>query len=296
MSWKLLLIPLLLYGVVVVVLFFAQGSMIFPARMVQGAGALPLGSERLVVETPEGERLHGVRIAAPRGGERERPLLLGFSGNAWNAEDAALFIADLFPEHDVVAFHYRGYRPSTGRASGRALLADAPLIHDEVVRRYRPASLIAIGFSIGSGVAARLAAERPVAGAILVTPFDSLAAVAAQHYPWVPVRLLFRHELPAARDLERSRLPVAIIAGGRDDLIPPARTEALRRRVPDLVYDRTIAGAGHNDVYDRQEFKAAMREAMAALICAGALKFASCSLGTDVVQAANRVDRSARGQ
>jgi hypothetical protein len=266
--WKLLLIPVFLYLAVLALLFFAQGALIFPARSVQGAGPLPAGSERLVVETHDGERLHGVRVAASRGGEGERPLLIGFGGNAWNAEEAALFIADLFPEHEVVAFHYRGYRPSTGRASGPALLRDALTVHDEVVRRYKPQSVVAIGFSVGTGVAARLATERPIAGAILVTPFDSLAAVAAEHYRWAPVRLLFRHELPAARDLERSRVPVAIVAAGRDDLILPARTEALRRRVPNLVYDRTFPGAGHNDVYQQPQFREAMQEALLALAAA----------------------------
>lgn len=264
--WKLLLIPVFLYLAVLSVLYFAQGSLVFPAGMVQGAGPLPPGSERLVVETPDGERLHGVRIAASRQGEGERPLLLGFGGNAWNAEDAALFIADQYPDHDVVAFHFRGYRPSTGTASGPALLRDAPLVHDEVVRRYRPSAVVALGFSIGTGLAARLAAERPIAGAILVTPFDSLAAVAAQHHRWAPVRLLFRHELPAARDLERSRVPVAIVAAGRDDVIPPERTQELRRRAPNLAFYRSFERSSHNDVYQHPQFRAALQEALAAVL------------------------------
>jgi hypothetical protein len=266
MWWKLLLVPLVLYAGVAAALFFAQARLLFPTRMVQGAGALPPGSERLVVETPDGERLHGVRIrASAPAGEGERPLILGFAGNAWNAEDSALYLAGLFPGHDVAAFHYRGYRPSTGRPSGGAILADAPLIHDEVVRRFRPHSVVAVGFSLGTGAGARLARDRPIAGLILVTPFDSLAAVAAQHYRWLPVRLLFRHEMPAARDLAASRVPVAVIAAARDDLILPARTAALRPRIANLVFDRTIAGAGHNDIYDRPEFRAAMRDAMARL-------------------------------
>lgn len=262
--WKLLLIPVLLYLAVAAALWFYQGSLLFPAHAVQGAGALPPGGERLAVDTPDGERLHGVHIRPARGAGEARPLILGFGGNAWNAEDVALTLAELFPEHDVAAFHYRGYRPSSGKPGGPALLRDAPLVHDEVARRYRPGRIVAVGFSIGAGVAARLARERTIAGAILVTPFDSLAAVAAQHHPWLPVRLLFRHEMPAADDLARSRVPIALIAAVRDDLILPDRTEALRRRVPHLVFDRTVA-AGHNDIYGRPEFAAAMREALAAI-------------------------------
>jgi hypothetical protein len=263
--WKLLLLPFLLYLAVLAALWFAQGSLLFPTRAVQSTGPLPPGAERLAVDTPDGERLHGVRIRAAASAGAGRLLILGFGGNAWNAEDAAQYLAELYPEHDVVAFHYRGYRPSSGKASAPALLRDAPLLHDEVVRRYRPARIVAVGFSVGTGVAARLARERRLAGLILVTPFDSLAAVVAQHYRWLPVRLLFRHEMPAAADLVGSRAAVAIVAAERDDLIPPARTEALRRRLATLAFDRTIVGAGHNDIYQRPEFRAAMREALATM-------------------------------
>jgi hypothetical protein len=62
--------------------------------------------------------------------------------------------------------------------------------------------------------------------------------------------------------LAASRVPTAIIAAEGDVLIPAPRTEGLRRAVQRLVYDRTIPGAGHNDIYDRPEFRAAMREAL----------------------------------
>jgi pimeloyl-ACP methyl ester carboxylesterase len=121
---------------------------------------------------------------------------------------------------------------------------------------------VAIGLSIGSGVAPFLAARRPLDGLILVTPFDSLAALAAGHYPWLPVRLLLRHRMEPAAELRGTDLPVAVLAGDRDTLVRPARTEALRRSLPNLAFDRTIAGATHNDIYDRPEFRRAMREAL----------------------------------
>jgi hypothetical protein len=58
---------------------------------------------------------------------------------------------------------------------------------------------------------------------------------------------------------------VAIIAAERDQIIPPARTEALRKQVPNLVFDRTIRRAGHNDIYQRSDFQAAMRNALGRL-------------------------------
>ena len=100
----------------------------------------------------------------------------------------------------------------------------------------------------------------------LVTPFDELAQVAADHYPWLPVHLLFRHELNSAARLRESPVPVAIVAAAGDTLILPKRTDALRRSVRNLVSDRTIAGAGHNDLYDHPAFRPAMHEALAAVL------------------------------
>jgi hypothetical protein len=265
MIW-LLLLPLFLYLVILLLLFTLQTRMVFPAGAA-AAGAIPLppGAERLSLDTPDGHRLHGSRIA-PAAAAPGAPLILGFGGNAWNADGAAITLHQLYPNAEIVVFHYRGYAPSTGVPGAKALNEDALLIHDAMARRFPGRPMVAAGFSIGSGVAAYLAAHRPLAGAILVTPFDDLARVAADHYPWLPVRLLFRHRMDSAAHLKDSDVPVAIVAGGRDTLILPRRTEALRRSVRPLVYDRTLPEAGHNDIYDRPAFPLAMREALEAVL------------------------------
>jgi pimeloyl-ACP methyl ester carboxylesterase len=260
---KLLLIPLLLYLAILILVFALQTRMLFPAGSVGPAGPLPLGAERLELDTPAGHRLHGVHIPPASPPPGPRTLVLGFGGNAWNAEAAAAYLHDLYPDAEIVAFHYRGYAPSAGEPGAEALVEDAPLVHDLAVARLKPARTVAVGFSIGSGVAACLAARRALAGLILVTPFDSLAEVAAGHYRWLPVRLLFRHRLDAAGALRGARVPTAIVAAGRDSLIPARRTDALRRAIPNLVFDRIIPGATHNDIYDRPAFHQAMREALA---------------------------------
>src|SRR3712207_993450 len=120
MLLKLLIGAGLLYAAIVLAFYFAQTSLIFPARMVQGAGPLPPAAERLALDLPDGNRLHGIHIL-PRVRRAERPVILGFAGNAWNAEDAAGYLHQVYPDADIVAFHYRGYRPSTGKAGAAAL-------------------------------------------------------------------------------------------------------------------------------------------------------------------------------
>ena len=256
---------LLSFAAFLLVMFEFQAQAIFPTHAVAPPGPLPHGAERVTIAAGEGNQLHGVHIP-PAGAPSKNPtLILGFAGNAWNSEDAASYLHDLYPSADVVAFHYRGYRPSSGSPSSAALLEDAPRVYDFAVSKVRPKRTVAVGFSIGTGVAAHLAGECPLDGLILVTPFDSLKAVASGHYPFLPVGTLFRHEMDSAAALRGSKVPTAIIAAQRDTIIPPPRTEGLRRSVGNLVFDRTIAGASHNDIYQRSEFRDAMDEALEAV-------------------------------
>jgi len=245
-------------------MFDFQDSLIFPRHAVPRAGPLPAGAELLSLATDDG-KLAGIYIPADDADRKAPDLILGFGGNAWNAQDVAEYLHEVFPGHAVVAFHYRGYRPSTGSPSAEALIADAPLIYDLAVARLKPKRTIAVGFSIGTGVAAQLAQQRPLDGLILVTPFDSLKAVAQSMYPWIPIGPFFKHDIDSATPLKDSNVPVAIIAGERDELIPPDRTEALRSQVRNLAFDRTIRRAGHNDIYARSDFQLAMREAVKSL-------------------------------
>jgi hypothetical protein len=133
---------------------------------------LPESTQRLQVRTPDGESLAGVRIPLKGATADGAPTLLGFGGNAWNAGGMALTLHALFPHRDVVAFHYRGYAPSTGRPSARALFSDSLTIFDHLLQTQAGERILPVGFSIGAAVAAYLARHRPV------TPFDSLEAVA----------------------------------------------------------------------------------------------------------------------
>jgi uncharacterized protein len=245
-------------------MFGFQSHLIFPTYQVPAAGPWPRGAERLSLKSPDGHELAGIHMPAdePR---QQTTLILGFGGNAWNAQDVAEYLHALLPDDDVVAFHYRGYAPSTGSASAEALIGDAPLIYDLAIERVKPKRVVAIGFSIGSGIAARLAASRRLDGLILVTPFDSLKAVAQSMFPWLPIGPFFDHEIETASVLEKLDIPVAIVAAERDEIVAGERTDALRRRIRNLVFDRTIARAGHNDIYARSEFQDSVREALECL-------------------------------
>jgi pimeloyl-ACP methyl ester carboxylesterase len=267
LMWSLILVPLAIYLIICTIMFFAQTRMLFPVAHIPAAGPLPAGAERLELAAASGERLRGIHIP-PRQPGRERLLILGFGGNGWNAQDMAAMLAALYPQADIVAFHYRGYPPSEGSPGAAGMREDAPLVYDFARARFAGGRVVAIAFSIGNGVAAALAARRPLDGLIMVTAFDSLRRVAAAQFPWLPVRLLFRHNLDPADDLRGTRLPVALLSAGRDGLVQPDRTETLRQALPHLVFDRTLPRADHNSIYRDPGFDPAMREALAKVLAA----------------------------
>ena len=224
------------YLFVLAAMYAAPTWLIFPAFMVSdGRPSLPSGAERLAIDTPDGLRLHGVHLPPARGEGCDKTLVLGFGGNGWHAEGMALDLRQHFPDCDQA--------PKTIGA----------------------ARVITVGYSLGSGPAAYLARERPIAGVVLVTPFDALEAVAQQRYPWLPVRWLIRHRMPSAEFLRGLTLPVAVIASEYDEVVPPNRTAVLRQSIGNLVLDRTIAGAHHNDIFRQPAFAQAMTEAFAAI-------------------------------
>jgi uncharacterized protein len=105
-----------------------------------------------------------------------------------------------------------------------------------------------MGRSLGSGVATMLAAERAVRGAVLITPFDSLAAVAAHHYRFLPVRALLRHRFPSDEYARRTRVPALIVAAARDTIVPPIHAQRLAAAWSGPHAFHVLDGVGHNDV------------------------------------------------
>ncbi|HEV2042413.1 MAG TPA: alpha/beta hydrolase, partial [Casimicrobiaceae bacterium] len=102
------------------------------------------------------------------------------------------------------------------------------------------------GRSLGIAIAAHLAAVRPVAGAVLVSPYDSLTAVGKEHYPWLPVSLLLRHRFNALADASRNRMPLLAVVGEDDTIIPPERSRALFDAWAGTKTWLVVPRAGHN--------------------------------------------------
>ena len=230
--------------------YFAQERMIFfpqplDAAMPAAVRKAQPDAREVELPTPDGQRLRGWFL--PNGGKGA--ALIYFGGNAEEVSGAALEAAAL-RGISLVLFDYRGYGRSTGEPGERALFGDALAIYDFTaslpgVDRSR---IVAMGRSLGSGVAAYLASQRPVAAVVLVTPYDSMAALARTHYPYLLAGPLLRHRFDSASRARTIDAPMLALLAGADTIVPPARGEALARawRGPATVV--VLPAAGHNDI------------------------------------------------
>jgi uncharacterized protein len=251
------------YAGIVVLLYLLQTWLVFPGTHLPSYRLnSPREPERLELPAGDGATLHGMWFPAPRA---DADVLIGFGGNAQDAEVLGQDLARDFPDLNVVVFHYRGYGPSTGKPSEAALLADALTIHDAAVARIRPGRVYAIGISLGSAVAAYLSRERPLAGVLLVTPFDSVEAIAKESYFWVPVGLLLQHRFPSVDFMTGNATPAAVIAAAEDRVVKPHRTQALLARLENLVFEASLQGAGHETLYHVPAYETTLEAAFAAL-------------------------------
>lgn len=261
---KLLAMLLATYAGIVALLYFAQRSLIFRGANMQSVRLdQPRKPERLELPSAEGDRLSGMLF---RGAPGSTDLVIGFGGNTQDAEVLGQDLAERLPQAHVVVFHYRGYGPSTGRPSEAAVYADALRIYDALVERLRPARTFAVGISLGSGVATYLSKQRTLAGMVLVTPFDSIEAIAKEQYFWVPVGLLLHQRFASVEHLRGNQTPVAVIAAADDRVVRPQRTAALRQQISNLVFDRTLAGASHATIHHLPAYAGTFKEAFDALL------------------------------
>ena len=170
--------------------------------------------------------------------------LLYFGGNAEDVSVSLPEFAAAFPNHAIYLMHYRGYGGSSGKPSEQALVADALVLFDQLQSKH--SDITVLGRSLGSGVAVQLAAQRKVAQLVLITPFDSLSALARRQFPLFPVKWLLKDTYNSVAYAPGINSPTLILLAEQDEIIGRAHSEALYRAfAPGIATLKSYSGS-HN--------------------------------------------------
>jgi pimeloyl-ACP methyl ester carboxylesterase len=233
-------------------LYAQQDRLLYPGA----ADSNPVGFTALRIPSgPAVLKVWGLHIS-------EGPALLYFGGNG---EDLAADLPDFdkaFPNRAIYFMNYRGYGGSTGAPSESALITDAQTTYDMIRKTHEKVSVM--GRSLGTGVATALAATRRAEKVVLVTPYDSVARVAADRYPWAPVRWLIKDNYNSEKRISIVRAPTLAVIAEKDDGIPRTHSDALVAAIPAaLRHSIVIPNATHNDLGDYQQYLKIVRDFLA---------------------------------
>lgn len=113
-----------------------------------------------------------------------------------------------------------------------------------------PEQILLMGHSIGAALATGVAADEPVAGLVLLSPFSSFPGATRARLPWVPRRVADwgGHRFPAAQDISQVTAPVLVIRGTKDAFTARADARRVFAAAGGAATWVDVEGAGHNDL------------------------------------------------
>jgi uncharacterized protein len=234
--------------------YWRQEALLFHPETLPAAHRFDLPDVEEVRVPVDGATLSALHMMLPD----PKGVVFFLHGNAGNL--ASWFVdLDRFRQagFDLFMIDYRGYGKSSGSIRSEASLrADVEAAWQSIAPRYRGKRVVVMGRSLGTALAAGLAARIQPDLTILVSPFWSMEELQRRHYGYLPSWLL-RYPLRTWKDVGRIQGPVLLIHGDRDELIPPDHSQRLARAARS-AREVVISGAAHNDLQEFDSYRQAV--------------------------------------
>lgn len=251
----------LVYVAIVLYYYFAQDGLIFHPRKLEPefvyAASVPVDEH--FIPMADGIRLNAVLAHAPA----SKGVVFYLHGNAGSLKNWITRERDFTKYgYDFFAVDYRGYGKSGGRVSSQGqFYNDADRVYRWLLDRYSEEHTIVVGFSIGSGAASHVACRHAPRALILKAPFYSMVELASRVVPFVPSFIL-KYPFPLHEDLAKCRVPITIIHGDQDRIIPFEMSQRLSHLLKPSDTFVVATGMGHNDLPASPSYETAIRDVL----------------------------------
>jgi len=249
---------IVLYVLICIVLYFFQEKLIFFPETLDKNYKFSFTQpfEELNVKTKQDNSLNGLLFKSLN----SKGLIFYLHGNAGSLQnwgDVALRYTDL--HYDVFILDYPGYGKSSGPIKNQTqLFDDVQVVYDEMKKRYSEDSIIVLGYSIGTGLAAKLASTNHPKLLILQAPYYSLTDLMRHTYPIIPTFLL-KYKLKTNQYLKDCKMPVVIFHGNQDEVVYYGSSLKLKEELKSSDTLITLTHQGHNGMTDNPEYIAAIK-------------------------------------
>jgi alpha-beta hydrolase superfamily lysophospholipase len=255
-------ILLCMYALLCVLLYFFQEKLIFHPQKLDKDFQFQFDApfEEKNIKMADGTMLNGVLFKALH----SKGLIFYLHGNAGSMGTwghVAKTYTDL--NYDVFVFDYRGYGKSEGSINGQKLFfEDIQTVYDELKKTYPETKIIVLGYSIGSGSAAKIASTNNPKLLILQAPYYNFTDIVKQRVPFIPTFIL-KYTFQTNQYLKDCKMPVVVFHGDQDEVIYYGSSLKLQKEFKSTDTLITIKGLGHNGMTFNEDYRVEIKKILA---------------------------------
>lgn len=257
--FSVVILFLAIYAIGCGLLFFFQEAIIFhPEKLNKDLNfQFDQPFEEVKITTKDNKNLHGLFFKA----NQSKGLIFYLHGNAGSVKgwgDVAKTYTDL--HYDVFIIDYRGYGKSEGDIrSEQQFYNDIQMAYNLFKENYEEKNIVVLGYSIGTGAAAKVASENNPKLLILQAPYYNLKDIMKQSFPFVPTFLL-KYKFETNKFIQNCKMPVVIFHGDKDEVIYYGSSLKLQKLFKENDKLFTLRGMGHNGITYNPEYNIRLRE------------------------------------
>lgn len=197
-------------------------------------------------------KIHGLLFRK----DNSKGLVFYLHGNA-GSNSTWGHLADLYLENNFDFFipDYRGYGKSDGKISSeKQFYNDVQIAFDTLRKEYTGKPIVIIGFSIGTGSAAYLAAQNNPSLLVLKAPYYNLTDLIKKYIKIIP-SLLIRYKFPTNKYIEQVKCPVTVFHGDKDEIIYTGSSIKLKQHFKDSDTLIVLKGQFHNGINENPVYR-----------------------------------------
>ena len=257
--FNLLKLILVLYIFVCGLLYAFQENLIFFPQKLDKNHQFSFNQkfEEINVKTIDGISLNGLLFKA----DSSKGLIFYLHGNAGSLSSWG-GVAETYTDlnYDIFILDYRGYGKSEGSINGQEqLFQDVQTAYDELKKKYREDKIIVLGYSIGTGPAAKIASTNNPELLILQAPYYNMTDLMRHTYRIIPTFIL-KYTFETNEFIKNCNMPIVIFHGNQDRVIYSGSSVKLKEQFKEQISLITLDGQGHNGMTDNPAYKVAIQK------------------------------------
>ena len=232
--FNLLKLMLALYIIVCGLLYVFQENLIFFPQKLGKNHQFSFNQkfEEINVKTNDGISLNGLLFKA----DSSKGLIFYLHGNAGSLSSWG-GVAETYTDlnYDIFILDYRGYGKSEGSINGQEqLFQDVQTAYDELKKKYREDKIIVLGYSIGTGPAAKIASTNNPELVILQAPYYNMTDLMQHTYRIIPTFIL-KYTFETNEFIKNCKMPIVIFHGNQDRVIYSGSSVKLKEQFKEQI-------------------------------------------------------------